>query len=327
MQITKSEKARLGIFVFVTGTLIALILFYMVGKKLITKMDPYTIKFSESVDGLMPGANVKLNGVSVGRVTETKVDITDIRKVVVSILINHGTPIKKGMVANLVGGLSITGIKNIELAGGSHTEESIPVGAQIPEGVSQLKMLTGQAETIALKFETLLNNLLTITNSDNQILVNQGLTSIYGLTHQLDTLVQQNYQFLLEMARNANGGIREFRQMATKMDIILSEFTKRNPGKRLGEILEEFHEVALEARSQVKGADLDETLKEFKKAAKNVASLSAKMDKTITLIQEDLTISLKKLKETSENMEDFSRIIKNNPSVLLREGNKQERGR
>ena len=65
----------------------------------------------------------------------------------------------------------------------------------------------------------------------------------------------------------------------------------------------------------------------FKNAAKNVSSVAEKMEKTITLIQEDLTITMKKFKETSENMEDFSRIIKDNPSLLLREGNKQERGR
>jgi len=290
-------------------------------------MDSYTVKFSESVDGLMAGANVKLNGVNVGRVTKLEVDNEDIRKVIVSIVINQGTPIKEGMVANLVGGLSITGIKNIELAGGEHTAANLPVGSQIPEGVSQLKMLTGQAETIALKFETLLNNLLTITNQNNQILVNKGLSSIYGLTHQLDTLLQQNYQFLLDMARNANGGIKEFRQIAIKMDVILDDFKKRNPGQRLGDALEEFHIVAQEARSQIKSANLVQTLREFRKAAENVASLSAKMDKIITLTQEDLTISLEKFKETAENMEDFSRIIKDNPSLLLREGSKQERGR
>jgi len=327
MQTTKSEKVRLGIFIAVTSTLIALVLFYMVGKRLITKMDPYTIKFSESVDGLMPGANVKLNGVNIGRVKAMEVDKTDIRKVVVSIIINHGTPIKEGMVANMVGGLSITGIKNIELAGGENSNANLPVGSQIPQGISQLKMLTGQAEAIALKFETLLNNLLSITNQDNQILINKGLNSAYSLTNQLDTLVQQNYPFLKDIGSTTEASIRDLRQTVRTLNTVLADVKSQNPGKKVGAILDEFYLTAKEARAQIKGAQIDQTLGEFKKAATNVAELSNKIEKLLNHIEENLTISIEKFKETSENMEDFSRIIKDNPSLLLREGSKKERAR
>ncbi len=327
MQITKGEKFRLGLFIAIIVGLLAIILFYMVGKRLVTKTDPYSIRFSESVDGLMPGANVKLNGVNIGRVTQIEVDLEDVRKVIVGIAVKHKTPIKKDMVANLVGGLSITGIKTIELSGGTHQAENLAVGSIIPEGVSQLKMLTGQAEAIALKFETLLNNLLTFTDERNQILVSQGLASFNSLTQRVDTLLADNSDLLVNLTEDVNKSVKQFQNVAYKMDVILGEFQKRNPGKKLGETLEEFHNIAVSAKEQVGSADLAKTLDSFQKAADKINELAGKMTHTINIIQEDLTTSMKNMKETSENMEDFSRIIKDNPSLLLRSGDKRERER
>jgi len=53
--------------------------------------------------------------------------------------------------------------------------------------------------------------------------------------------------------------------------------------------------------------------------------VAQKLDITVLRIQEDLSQSMNNLKETMKNMNAFSRQIRENPSVLLRSEEKQER--
>jgi hypothetical protein len=49
------------------------------------------------------------------------------------------------------------------------------------------------------------------------------------------------------------------------------------------------------------------------------------VDITVLRVQEDLSQSMINMRETMKNMNTFSRQIKDNPSVLLRGEDKQER--
>jgi len=74
METTKAERIRLGIFVLVVSSMILGTAAFLVGKKITEKFIPYKTRFMESVDGLNPGAKVKLNGIVVGQVTGLQVD-------------------------------------------------------------------------------------------------------------------------------------------------------------------------------------------------------------------------------------------------------------
>jgi phospholipid/cholesterol/gamma-HCH transport system substrate-binding protein len=327
MQVNRAEKVRLGIFVALALTVIAVSVFYLVGKRLVTKEDAYCIKFSESVDGLMAGANVKLNGVSVGRVKDISVDSMDVRKVIVYLVVKHGTPIKQDMVANLSGGLSITGIKTVQLSGGTYSAANIPVGGEITAGVSQFKMLTGQAEEIALKFETLLNNFLAVTDDEHQALVSNLLKSIYSLSRGMDTLVRENAATATKISQHGLAAIRQFQITANRTDSLIRDIQQSRPGYKLGKTIDEFQAGGVEFRKKIKEIDAGKTLKSFEKTASTLTSAASKMDNTLTLIQEDLGATMRNIKETTENMAEFSRLIKDNPSLLLRTGEKEERAR
>ena len=326
MQITKAEKTRLGIFIILTLATLAAVLFYMLGRHLIKKEDSYFVKYSESVDGLLPAASVKLNGVVVGRVREMYVDSADIRKIIVHFSVKHGTPLKANMIANLAGGLTITGLKTIEISGGSNDAPNLPLGGEIQAGVSQMKMLTGQAETIALKFETLLNNMLNLTNEENQILASRFLKHMYNISMEADTLIKKNKTILGNIPTQTAQALSHLQSTAAKAEIVLKDIQAAKPGIKLGKTMDEFQAVAKELHAKVKKAEVQKTMHEFQKTAKGVTAVTVKLERTLAIIQDDLGSIMEHIKESSENIEDFSRMIKENPSLLLRPEDKKERG-
>jgi phospholipid/cholesterol/gamma-HCH transport system substrate-binding protein len=326
LQITRTEKLRLGIFVTLTLIVLAGILFYMLGKNLVKKEDAYYVKYTESVAGLLPSANVKLNGVTVGRVLEMFVDSTDVRKVVVRFSVRRGTPIKTDMVANLTGGLTITGLKTIELTGGSNEAPDVPVGGEVKAGVSQLKALTGQAEAIALKFETLLNNILNLTNEEHQAMATSIIKSIYKVSMELDSMVEENRNVIRSIPENLTSTMKRLQSTAVRAETLIKDLQAANPGKRIGEAIDEYYQGGKDLRKKIKDTDIDKTAQEFQKTAVKISKATTKLDNTLTIIQEDLGSIMAHIKEASENFEDFSRMIKENPSLLLRGEDKKERG-
>src|SRR4051812_40223382 len=124
MDVSKAEKARLGAFLLGTGAFLAVVLFLMVGKKIFTKQVPYYTKLVESVSGLELGTPVKQNGVQVGNITSINTDSTDISRSVVHFEVSHGTPMKTDMVATM-GSYGITGLKYLEITGGSYSASDV----------------------------------------------------------------------------------------------------------------------------------------------------------------------------------------------------------
>jgi hypothetical protein len=78
-------------------------------------------------------------------------------------------------------------------------------------------------------------------------------------------------------------------------------------------------------KSKIQKMEVDETVHEYRKAAEGITGVAQKVDLTVLRVQEDLAQSMSNLKETMKNMNTFSRQIKENPSILLRGEEKQER--
>ena len=85
-----------------------------------TQFSRYDIFFESSVTGLQVGGQVKYRGITVGEVTSISIDPTDVTRVLVTIEIEAGTPVRDDTVATL-NLLSLTsGALFVQLAGGSN---------------------------------------------------------------------------------------------------------------------------------------------------------------------------------------------------------------
>lgn len=294
MDVGKTEKTRLGLFVLGTLGLFLLILFFMVGKRLLTRTETYYTRIRESVGGLEPGAPVKQNGVDIGNVTGIATDPRDITQAEVRFRVRKGTPMKKDMVASL-GSFGITGLKYIEVTGGTYASEDLPPGGELPSGLSTLGKLTQRADSIARKVDLILGNVAQITDEENR-------RQIEGLMRSADNL-------------------------GRSLDTLFREVNRIQPARRLERMLADFEATADEVRQKVEKTEVEETVQEFRQAARGLTEVAQKVDITVLKVQDDLSQSVQNLKETMKNMNTFSRQIKENPAVLLRGEDKRERRR
>jgi len=292
MDVSKAEKARLGVFLLATVGLLAVVVFAMIGKRIFTEKVPYFTRLSESVSGLELGTPVKQNGVEVGNITRIQTDSSDVTKSIVVFEVAKGTPMKKDMVATM-GTYGITGLKYLEVTGGSYSSADIPPGGEMVSELSTLGKFAERADSIATKVDKLLGNMVSFTEMQNREHIDRLLKSSANLTASLDTLVQDI------------GRIR--------------------PGRRLDNILGQMEATARDLRTQVENAQIDKTVQEYRKAAEGITGVAQKVDITVLRVQEDLSQSMINMRETMKNMNTFSRQIKDNPSVLLRGEDKQER--
>ncbi len=292
MDVSKGEKARLGAFLLGTAAFLAIVLFYMVGKKVFTRKVPYYTRLSESVSGLELGTPVKQNGVDVGNISAILTDSGDITKSVVRFEVAKGTPIKSDMLATM-GSYGITGLKYLEITGGSYSSPDVPPGGEVRSELSIIGKFTARADSIAQKIDKLLGNVLAITES-------QGRDQVERL-------------------------VRSSANLASSLDSLTADVARIKPGKRLDIILGQVEAATLTLKTKIQKADIDETVHEYRKAAEGATGVAQKLDITILRIQEDLSQSMNNLKETMKNMNAFSRQIKDNPSVLLRSEEKTER--
>jgi phospholipid/cholesterol/gamma-HCH transport system substrate-binding protein len=318
METTKAERIRLGIFVLLMLSLVFGTAAFLIGKKITEKYIPYKTRFTESVDGLNPGAKVKLNGIVIGQVTGLEVDKEDLTAVIVNFEVMAETPIKTTMTANLIGGISLTGLKSIELSGGAPDDPDAKRNDFIQSSVSGLKQITGQAESIAEKVESILNNLLSITSDKNQRNIANIATNLDNITARVDTVLKRNSKELNEIPKQVNVLLDNSNTVAAELITI---------EKRLAIAVARIDSLALNADKKIRNLQIEAMLKTANDAAKAVELLAKRSDQLVYRNQEDLTVTVRYLKEAIENLNDVSRQVKENPSLLIRGEEKLQRVR
>jgi phospholipid/cholesterol/gamma-HCH transport system substrate-binding protein len=223
--------------------------------------------------------------VDVGQVTGITADSLNIRRTVVHFEVRRGTHIKNDMSATL-GSYGITGLKYLEITGGSYGAPNVPKGGEVASSLSMMGRLTARADSTAYKVDRLLGNVIAITEMDNRDNLNRVMAASAALAESLDSL-----------ARDLQGV---------------------QAGRRLAALLASAEGTMKDLRVKVQHTDLDGLVRDYQKVA-------VSLDVTVRRTQEDLAVSMSNLRESLKNMQSFTRQIRENPSVLLRREDKQER--
>lgn len=167
---SKAHKIRVGAFAAVTAALITLVVVVYGGMRFWEGHDAYTVDFDGSVYGLETGAHVYLNGMRVGKVASIGPSPDDLRRVRVGLSLREDTPVRADTRAMLQFA-GITGLKVIDLRGGTLAAAQLAPGSMIPQGETVLDRLEQQAETLAKqsiqlmeRANQIVNNLVVVTD-------------------------------------------------------------------------------------------------------------------------------------------------------------------
>ena len=168
---TKINFFKIGIFILIFILMLLAVIFWL-GKYGFEKkkFDEYSIYFKESVSGLNVGSAIKYKGFEVGNVNEIKINPNNSEEIELNILIQKGTPIKEDNYA-ILGNLGITGLKYIELKGGTNdsallkeNESGIKI---IQSKTSDLVSLFDSTQDITQEFMLVLNQIKKVLDDKN----------------------------------------------------------------------------------------------------------------------------------------------------------------
>src|SRR5690554_3241742 len=301
MSISRSQRARLGVFVIAGIVLLAVFTAIPLGLKLTDRYNSYIAFFEgESLSGLEQGAVVKFNGVPIGKVEKISYSPSDLSRVRVEFRIQEDFPMKVDMVATS-GSMGITGLKYVEITGGSNESELLKPGSEIPTRISTFSSITGKAESIVAKIELLLNHLNQISNPDSLRNIKTILDNVADITFNVNGFVK-------ESAPQINGIASSSQNILTKIDNIASD-VKLLTGS---------------FSSTISADRINSTFNEIDSTVLSLKNLSIGLSLMIRQSREDFIVGMENIREATENANQLTKILAENPSLLLR-GESQKR--
>ena len=220
--VSKAQKFRLGVFIFITSFLFLGFIFMVAGNKMMQKRDIYYIRFHDvSINGLQIGSAVKYHGITIGRVDDITIDKNNVRDIIVTISLKKDTPIKEDVEAilTLVG---ITGLMQIELRGGTNEKKLLKPKSFIQAGRSTFQNITGKAEIITEKLEILLNNLNQLSNEENRNRISNIITNIDASVKENKTKINTIINHSDSLIITANNLLSELNKSAEKVNSLLN---------------------------------------------------------------------------------------------------------
>lgn len=299
-EVTRAQKARLGLFLVISGSVLIAILIIVTGTKLFEKRDSYVIRYRDvSVSGLEVGTQVKYHGVRVGRVSEIFIDKEQIETIVVMLDLKGGTPIKTDVEA-VISMLSLTGLRIIELTGGSSEASLLAPGSEIPIGESQLQSITGKAEAVSEKLEIVLSNLVRLTSGENQQRFLQLIDNTAAVLDDFHSMLADNRESIAKTIDNLEVASANIRSIAT--------------AKEIQRTLANLDTIS----TTLQEADLSGAIRKLAQTLEQARTTFSHFDLTVLKGRHDLLVSLEVLRESLDSISEFSRLISEDPSLILR---------
>lgn len=307
METTRAERIKIGAFMLLCGIMICVFLGYVLSRFLNKEFDNYYTVFSESVIGLYKDAQVKLNGIDVGNVTEIAIDSSNLNQVIVRFRVNKGTPIKLGTRAGMTHGISLTGEKQIVLSGGRFDEPDVKEGGYVPAEKTAFDAIANKATDIIGHVDSLMTNLNSLFSEENTQSISNSLKNFENATQNLNRLTQ-----------NLNTPINNISNAANSMKNVLSEIEEAKIAAKAGENMD----VLKEKLEAIDTKAMNENLTQ---AMESIKQLTQRLDQVVYKNQDQVGDAVVELNAVLENLEEFTQKIKNNPSVLIHSENKARR--
>ena len=307
METTRSERIKIGAFMLLCGIMICVFLGYVLSRFLNKEFDNYYTVFSESVIGLYKDAQVKLNGIDVGNVTEIAIDSSNLNQVIVRFRVNKGTPIKIGTRAGMTHGISLTGEKQIVLSGGRFDEPDVAEGGYVPAEKTSFDQIANKATDIIGHVDSLMTNLNNVFSEENATSISNSLKNFESATSNLNRLTQ-----------NLNKPIDNISNAAASMKNVLAEIEEAKIAAKTSENMDL-------VKQKLEAIDTKAMNENLTQAMESIKLLTQRLDQVVYKNQDQVGDAIVELNAVLENLEEFTQKIKNNPSVLIHSENKSRR--
>jgi len=326
MPVTRAQKVRLGVFVI--GGLVVMLggLVILAGASLGEVRDEYTVRYSEgtvSLSGLDVGSPVKYSGIRVGRVDRIGIAPDDLSVIEVALSMQEGTPIAMDSKANL-GSMGITGLKYIELSRGTKAAGLRTPGSDIPPGTAGLDELANQAGEIAEKVSVTIDRVNALVAPEMKDRVASVLDRTDKLLETVEATVSENRVTLKRLGERTEAAVAEAERLLVELNGVASStrgvIDRAAPG--IERTLRATRKLLVDLGGTRENLDdalgsVDMVMQSANDALLAVMPLLDRGNLLVQQSQENVVEALSYLRETAENLTDFSRRVREDPSLLL----------
>jgi phospholipid/cholesterol/gamma-HCH transport system substrate-binding protein len=203
--------------------------------------------------------------------------------------------------------VGITGLLQVELTGGTNNSSLLQSGDTIKAGTSTFQNITGKAEILAEKLEMVLNNIIEISGPDNQ-------KKLKNIIANVDSIIYNSQKPLTNI-------VTQLDTMSIKITELVDNLNQTT--NRVNQVLhsEEFNNILVNSEKftgQISNIDLPALVENVNKTVEEVDYAVRQINTTHLSGKDDLLDILDKLQETVDNLDEFSRMLLEDPTILLR---------
>lgn len=338
MELTRAQRVRLGVFVATGLSLLLGSALVLAGLRVWEKRDHYTVKYSASVSGLEASSQVRYQGLRVGRVESMRIDPDNPQLIEVTMSIQTGTVLYEGTKATMA--LSgITGLKTINITPGEPRKGIIPPGSELPAGSSFMEKLEDDAEIIAAKVARVADQLAEWTSDANRERVERILDHVSALTETLEGVIRRGERPVLaavgqltqtaagiERFTHASSAVLEDNRAEIKRTVAsvrknldqTHRILKAIDAEEVEKLVVAVRGTAEQMQARFGEEELGRLLVQLTRTLGDVTGLLEDLDLAVRASREDFVLALKRVREASEDLREFSRLIAQDPSILVR---------
>lgn len=212
---TRINFLKIGLFVSLLSTLLIFSIFWL-GKFGLEskKYDTYFTFFDDSINGLNIGSSIKYKGLDIGVVKNISINPKNSEEIKIELEIQKGTPIKHDNYA-ILGSLGITGLKYIELKGGS-SESPLLEDNKFGEKVIESKKST--LSNIVTSTEDVMREVLIILKSFEKVLNQENISNFAQLLENSEKSMANFNELLFDIKNFTDVGSSSFKSVKTSAD-------------------------------------------------------------------------------------------------------------
>jgi phospholipid/cholesterol/gamma-HCH transport system substrate-binding protein len=306
---THEQKTRLGIFLAVTSVLFLIVLGLFIVPKLREVGDVYYINFRDtSVNGLFVGSSVRYQGVDIGKVQRIEVNRKDLNSVFVYIKIQRGFPIKTDTTA-LLALAGITGVRFIDLRGGSPDAVRLPPRGEIPMG----RGLEEKAGDIVTNIDEAVNSFNNLLSKENLARIDTFLENAKKSSATISEVLDAKRDKFEKTFDNVEKVTREFSTVTENLNKISTNISN------LSERIVARSEAAVDnIAKRFSDDEMGKLIKDLQALVDTTNATVKRLDANMAADQEELMKALQSLAATLDNLARLTRDLSEDPTALIK---------
>ena len=316
---TRAQRVRLALFLVFSFSVLAGFLLVVAGSQLLLKRVTYYIEFDESVGGLSAGDPVKYQGITVGRVEDTRVSPEEIGVVLVEISLEaRKVPnlIRTDTQARLYS-QGVTGLKYIELSSGSPDAPLLEPGEVLPARATFLSNMEERAEVLMVRIEDLLTNLTAMTAEPNQRRLGRMIEAGSELMENTNALLTDSSGDLGETIANLARVTDNLAATTASMRATMDSVQVLTSAEETRTALRDLSRSIRVLREHLEGP-VPELLASLHQMTGTIDATVTHVDRTVLQSRKNILDAMQSLEETLLNVRQATELIRENPAVLLR---------